>query len=82
LTGKEHFEDTEGLKKIAKDAHKIFRVSDRRRSQVPAVAFLVNVLAEALPHGIKKLVSARAVFRKACSSKSYHIVFAGRTHSR
>lgn len=27
----------------------IFRVSDRRASQVPAVAFLVNVLAEALP---------------------------------
>lgn len=27
----------------------IFRVSDRRASQVPAVAFLVNALAEALP---------------------------------
>lgn len=54
LTGKEHFENTEELKEIAKTAHKIFRVSDRRRSQVPAVAFLVNVLAEALPHGIKE----------------------------
>lgn len=42
------FEDTEKLKEIARTAHKIFRVSDRRRSQVPAVAFLVNVLAESL----------------------------------
>lgn len=28
----------------------IFRVSDRRASQVPAVAFLINAFAEALPH--------------------------------
>jgi retrograde regulation protein 2 len=41
------------LKQIAHTASKIFRVSDRRREQVPAVAFLINVLAEALPHGIK-----------------------------
>jgi retrograde regulation protein 2 len=47
------FEDVERLKKVARQADKIFRVSDRRRAQVPAVAFLVNVLAEALPHGIK-----------------------------
>ncbi|RFU34727.1 hypothetical protein B7463_g1643, partial [Scytalidium lignicola] len=51
---KSAFEDTEKLKEIANTAHKIFRVSDRRRMQVPAVAFLVNVLAEALPHGIKE----------------------------
>ena len=48
------FTDTEKLKEVARTAHKIFRVSDRRRNQVPAVAFLVNVLANALPHGIKE----------------------------
>ncbi|KAH8805121.1 Ppx/GppA phosphatase family-domain-containing protein [Xylogone sp. PMI_703] len=48
------FQDTEKLKEVAKTAHKIFRVSDRRRMQVPAVAFLVKVLAEAIPHGIKE----------------------------
>ncbi|KAI5467911.1 Ppx/GppA phosphatase family-domain-containing protein [Mariannaea sp. PMI_226] len=52
--GKEQFEDTETLKDVAKAAKNVFRVSDRRRSQVPAVAFLVNVLAEAIPHGIKE----------------------------
>jgi retrograde regulation protein 2 len=53
---KTEFEDTEKVKEIARSAHKIFRVSDRRRSQVPAVAFLVNVLAESLQDvgGIKK----------------------------
>ncbi|KAI9804429.1 MAG: hypothetical protein M1825_001328 [Sarcosagium campestre] len=51
---REDFENTEKLKKIAKRANKIFRVSDRRRGQVPAVAFLINVLAKALPHGIKE----------------------------
>ena len=50
---KTDFEDVERLKKVARQADKIFRVSDRRRAQVPAVAFLVNVLAEALPHGIR-----------------------------
>lgn len=49
---KSKFEDVEQLKKVAKEADEIFRVSDRRRAQVPAVAFLVNVLTEALPHGI------------------------------
>lgn len=52
--GKENFENTDRLKEIARTAHKIFRVSDRRRAQVPAVAFLVNVLTEALPYGIKE----------------------------
>ena len=51
---REHFENTETLKEVARTAHRIFRVSDRRRKQVPAVAFLVNVLAGALPHGIKE----------------------------
>ncbi|KAH8598420.1 Ppx/GppA phosphatase family-domain-containing protein [Bisporella sp. PMI_857] len=51
---KAHFENTEALKEVARTAHRIFRVSDRRRAQVPAVAFLVNVLARALPHGIKE----------------------------
>lgn len=51
--GKESFEDTDNLKEVARSANRIFRVSDRRRAQAPAVAFLVNVLTEALPHGIK-----------------------------
>ncbi|KAK5989708.1 Retrograde regulation protein 2 [Cladobotryum mycophilum] len=52
--GREQFEDTKTLKDIAKAAKSVFRVSDRRRSQVPAVAFLVNVLAQAIPHGIRE----------------------------
>ena len=52
--GREKFQDTEAVKKIAKAANDVFRVSDRRRSQVPAVAFLVSVLAEAIPLGIKE----------------------------
>lgn len=51
---KDEFEDTEKMKKIAKEAKEIFRVSDRRRAQVPAVAFLVNVLAKAIPNGIRE----------------------------
>lgn len=51
---KPQFEDTETLKEVARAAKNVFRVSDRRRSQVPAVAFLVNVLAKAIPHGIKE----------------------------
>lgn len=51
---RETFQDVETLKKVAREAKKIFRVSDRRRAQVPAVAFLVNVLTAALPHGIKE----------------------------
>jgi retrograde regulation protein 2 len=50
---KAEFEDVDKLKQVARQAAKIFRVSDRRRAQVPAVAFLINVLAEALPHGIQ-----------------------------
>ncbi|KAK6524343.1 hypothetical protein TWF281_011251 [Arthrobotrys megalospora] len=52
--GSEQFEDTQTLKSIAHAAKSVFRVSDRRQAQVPAVAFLVNVLAEAIPHGIKE----------------------------
>jgi retrograde regulation protein 2 len=52
--GKEQFEDTEKLKDVAKAAKDVFRVSDRRRAQVPAVAFLVSVVAEAIPHGIRE----------------------------
>lgn len=51
---KRDFEDTEALEEVARTANEIFRVSDRRRRQVPSVAFLVNVLAESLPHGIKE----------------------------
>lgn len=48
------FTDTEKLKHVAHAAQKIFRVSDRRRKQVPAVAFLVNVLAQTFPHGMRE----------------------------
>ncbi|KAJ5378415.1 hypothetical protein N7509_011534 [Penicillium cosmopolitanum] len=51
---KKDFEDTEALKEVARTAHEIFRVSDRRRKQVPSVAFLVKTLAESLPYGIKE----------------------------
>lgn len=50
----EDFQNTDAIKKEAKAAHKIFRISDRRRKQVPSVAFLVNALAEAIPYGIKE----------------------------
>lgn len=52
--GRKQFEDTDTIEKIAKAAKDVFRISDRRRSQVPAVAFLVNVLAEAIPNGINE----------------------------
>jgi retrograde regulation protein 2 len=51
---RKQFEDTESLKHVAHAAKDIFRVSDRRRSQVPAVAFLVNVLSESIPGGIRE----------------------------
>lgn len=54
IAGKKDFEDTNHLEKVARDADEIFRISDRRRAQVPAVAFLVNVLAEVIPHGISE----------------------------
>ncbi|KAJ5100103.1 hypothetical protein N7532_007104 [Penicillium argentinense] len=54
LAPKKDFEDTETLKEVARTADEIFRVSDRRRKQVPSVAFLVKTLAESLPHGIKE----------------------------
>jgi retrograde regulation protein 2 len=52
---KSHFEDTDMMEKVARTANRVFRVSDRRRSQVPAVAFLINILAKAIPHGIKEV---------------------------
>ncbi|CAF3594321.1 unnamed protein product [Fusarium graminearum] len=51
--GKERFENTKAMEEVARTAHSIFRVSDRRRKQVPAVAFLINVLSNAIPHGIR-----------------------------
>jgi retrograde regulation protein 2 len=52
---KAQFEDTETIKRVARTAQKIFRVSDRRREQVPAVAFLISALSESIPHGIKEV---------------------------
>lgn len=51
--GRERFENTKAMEEVARTAHTVFRVSDRRRKQVPAVAFLINVLAQAIPHGIR-----------------------------
>lgn len=51
---KKDFENTKALEEVARTADEIFRVSDRRRKQVPSVAFLVNVLAESVPHGIRE----------------------------
>jgi retrograde regulation protein 2 len=50
---KERFENTKAMEEVARTAHSVFRVSDRRRKQVPAVAFLINVLSHAIPHGIR-----------------------------
>lgn len=52
---RDEFIGTEDIKSaaaasLANEADEIFRVSDRRASQVPAVAFLINALAEALPN--------------------------------
>ena len=52
--GRDVFQDTKKVKEIAKAADEVFRVSDRRRAQVPAVAFLVSALADAIPLGIKE----------------------------
>ncbi|OJJ45401.1 hypothetical protein ASPZODRAFT_69972 [Penicilliopsis zonata CBS 506.65] len=47
---RESFHDTESLQDIASNPDaKVFGVSKRRASQIPAVAFLVNVMMEALP---------------------------------
>ncbi|KAH7216866.1 Ppx/GppA phosphatase family-domain-containing protein [Fusarium redolens] len=51
--GKERFENTKAMEEVARNAHSVFRVSDRRRKQVPAVAFLINALSNAIPHGIR-----------------------------
>jgi retrograde regulation protein 2 len=51
--GKEKFQDTKAMEEVARKAKSVFRVSDRRRKQAPAVAFLVNVLSQAIPHGIR-----------------------------
>ena len=55
---REEFIGTEDVKMAAaatlqNEGLEIFRVSDRRASQVPAVAFLITALAEVLPqiHG-------------------------------
>ena len=46
---KRDFHSTDTVQQVAAQQD-IFRVSARRAAQVPAVAFLVNVLMEALPH--------------------------------
>ncbi|KAK4167825.1 Ppx/GppA phosphatase family-domain-containing protein [Cladorrhinum sp. PSN259] len=51
--GKERFANTKAMEEVARTAHSVFRVSDRRRKQVPAIAFLINVLHHAIPYGIR-----------------------------
>jgi len=51
--GRERFADTKAMEEVARTARSVFRVSDRRRKQVPAVALLINVLHEAIPYGIR-----------------------------
>lgn len=46
---KEEFHDTTSVLDTVSEEVKVFGVSKRRASQVPAVAFLVNVLVDALP---------------------------------
>ncbi|KAI9808916.1 MAG: hypothetical protein M1827_007141 [Pycnora praestabilis] len=46
--GREAFQDTINIQEVAEEDD-VFRVSERRASQVPAVAFLVNVLTDVLP---------------------------------
>lgn len=46
--GRQEFENTVNIQSFASE-NDVFRVSDRRASQVPAVAFLITVLTEALP---------------------------------
>ncbi|KAF2134841.1 retrograde regulation protein 2 [Dothidotthia symphoricarpi CBS 119687] len=50
-TTRESFQDTQAIQAAVgnEDTPEIFRVSARRASQVPAVAFLVNCLSQALP---------------------------------
>ncbi|KXX75761.1 Retrograde regulation protein 2 [Madurella mycetomatis] len=50
---KVRFADTKAMERVARAAQSVFRVSDRRRKQVPAVALLINVLHAAIPHGIR-----------------------------
>ncbi|KAF2173546.1 hypothetical protein M409DRAFT_48508 [Zasmidium cellare ATCC 36951] len=52
--GRKEFLSTDQVKaaaaaSLSRDEDELFRISDRRAAQVPAVALLVNVLAEALP---------------------------------
>ncbi|KAH8427820.1 retrograde regulation protein 2 [Aspergillus melleus] len=48
---RESFHDTASVLDVVSDSDdKIFGVSKRRASQIPAVAFLVNVIMDALPH--------------------------------
>ncbi len=46
--GRHEFQNTVNIQSIASEKD-VFRVSDRRADQVPAVAFLITVLVEALP---------------------------------
>nr|POE77813.1 retrograde regulation protein 2 [Quercus suber] len=64
------FLDTEHVKEAAaavlqndSEATDIFRISDRRAGQVPAVAFLIQVLAEALPQ-VKEIRFAQGGVRE------------------
>ncbi|KAL4911073.1 hypothetical protein BDW74DRAFT_164718 [Aspergillus multicolor] len=46
---REDFHNTAGVLREVSDSHNIFGVSERRASQIPAVAMLIDVLMDALP---------------------------------
>ncbi|KAI9658390.1 MAG: hypothetical protein M1821_002523 [Bathelium mastoideum] len=65
----ESFRDTERLQATVKasqedEGESIFRISERRASQVPAVAFLVQCLTEALPVKIKEIIFTQGGVRE------------------
>ncbi|KAF2232987.1 Ppx-GppA-domain-containing protein [Viridothelium virens] len=65
----ERFRDTEKLQAAVKASQQnkmddIFRVSERRASQVPAVAFLIQCLTEALPMKIKDVIFGQGGVRE------------------
>jgi retrograde regulation protein 2 len=79
---KVQFENTEALKKVARDSRRIFRVSDRRRSQVPAVAFLIKGWLKRCLMASKKRISVKEEFAKEYYFRSSRLVYAARIRSR
>ncbi|KAI9733922.1 MAG: hypothetical protein M1834_002577 [Cirrosporium novae-zelandiae] len=58
------FYNTEPIKPCATTPTSIFRISKRRKTQIPAVAFLVEVLQDALPPTIKTVYFSQGGIRE------------------